>query len=1070
MQPMTTPHPFRPRSASCLSVLFSLCCLIWLAALPLAAAETTKIFDVPAGEAVETLKQAAQQAGKEIMFPAETVRGVQTATVKGEFAPLAAFNRMLADTPLMVVQDEKTGAYAVSRVSDPNGPRAARVENRDRPESSGKIEDGVVKLGTYEVFGSKSINADLPRTRDDVQPYVVFSREQLSSSPATNLEDFFRARLPMNQASPGTQASMNNGTLSTIDLRGLGANQTLILLDGRRLPSVPTGVNGQASQPDINGIPLRMIERIEVLPSTASGIYGGGATGGVINIITRKDYSGIEAAFTYQNAFDTDVAMRRVDLNGTFNLEEGKTMLTFNYSYSETNRLLVQDRDFARRSRELFIRNNPAGVTSGNPPPQGYLPNIRNSTGGNLVLKNGTPLNSPITSVPIGYAGPSSDGGAALVANAGRYNLDFPDSRFGLRGATNSVPEVESFGLSLRRSFGKHVEAYLDGARTKNVGLSTANGSNPTSTTLAANAPNNPFTTAVSVSFPELAPDAPYMTTSQTDRFAAGAVVRLPAEWMVGADYIYSRSIYENVVPMSQLGDPDGAGPGISFATALSSGTLDVLRDLYRNPLNYAPYLMTEAFGRRRPQLIASEWTVRGSGPLLNLQAGPLTLSASAQRRDESIPAFVYAEAVPFNPMPFYRWYPKVSSRAWAYNAELRVPIFGKESGIPLVRGFEFQAAVRRDDSSLLTRANNATITLADPAGPFPSVDYVTRDFQATKATVGFKHTITEDLALRASVGTGFLAPTLSQLMAASSSLRLTTNISDPRRGGIPTPTAFTLTLGGNPNLRPEKSESVSAGVVVTPRFPSGLRLSIDYTRIEKTDEIGTLSFVSMIDQEDALPGRVVRAPLTPADQALGYTGGLITLVNTSSANLSRKIVEAWDVQVDYTWKTASFGEFEAYAVATYQPRLDSQLVSGSAWIDNIGFNFGTLKFRGNGGLNWRRGPWGAGWNAQYYHSHFVYSPTAALASRAATVLGQGSDTIPSQIYHDLTITYRWGSGLAGWQQFLAESQVTIALQNVFNTSPPIIANLNPLSGTNAFSNHGDPRLRRYTISLQKKF
>lgn len=80
-------------------------------------------------------------------------------------------------------------------------------------------------------------------------------------------------------------------------------------------------------------------------------------------------------------------------------------MLTFNYSYSDTNRLFLQDRDFARRSRALFIRNNPAGVTAGNPPPLGYLPNIRSSTGANLVLKNGTPLNSPFTSVPRGYAG-----------------------------------------------------------------------------------------------------------------------------------------------------------------------------------------------------------------------------------------------------------------------------------------------------------------------------------------------------------------------------------------------------------------------------------------------------------------------------------------------------------------------------------------------------------------------------------------------------------------------------------------------------------------------------------------
>jgi len=680
------------------------------------------------------------------------------------------------------------------------------------------------------------------------------------------------------------------------------------------------------------------------------------------------------------------------------------------------------------------------------------------------------PINFTHSKTGRTYAGPASDGGAALVANAGRYDLDFPDARFGLRGAMSSVPELESFGLSLRRSFGKHVEAFVDGTHTRNVGLSTANGSNPSSTTLAATAPNNPFTAAISVSFPELAPDAPYKTSSQTDRLAAGVVVRLPAEWMVGADYTYSRSIYENVVPMAQLGDPDGTGPGISFATALSNGTLDVLRDPYRSPFDFGRYLMPEAFGRRSPQSKADEWTVRGSGPLLDLPAGPLTASASVQLRDERLPAFVYAEASTFNPVPFYRWYPEVSSRAWAYIAELRIPVFGRQSGIPLVRGLEVQAAVRRDDGTPRTRANNAVNTLPGPDGPFPSIAYRSVEFRDTKATVGLKHTIMEDVALRASVGTGFLAPTLSQLMGASSSVRLTSSIADPRRGGIPTPTQFTLILGGNPDLRPEESESASAGVVVTPRFAPRLRLSVDYTRIEKTDEIATLSFASMIDRENAFPGRVVRAPLTPADQALGYTGGLITQVDTSSANLARKIVEAWDVQADYTWKIAGLGQFQAYAVATYQPRLDSQLVAGTPWIDNIGFAFGTLKYRGNGGLNWSRGAWSAGWNTQYYHSHYVYSPTSALATRAAIVLGQGSDTIPSQTYHDVSVAYRWGSGQAGWRRILADSEVTIGLQNVFDTSPPITANLNPLAGTNAFSNHGDPRLRRYTISLRKSF
>src|SRR5262249_9293075 len=153
------------------------------------------------------------------------------------------------------------------------------------------------------VKGSKSINADIERTEDDSQPYVVFSADDIRESQASTLEDFFKARLPMSASQGTTRQTANGDNTSSINLRGLGANQTLIVVDGRRLPGLASGFN--SLQPDINGIPLAAIERIEVLPSTASGIYGGGATGGVINIVTKKSYSGVEMGATYGNTFDT---------------------------------------------------------------------------------------------------------------------------------------------------------------------------------------------------------------------------------------------------------------------------------------------------------------------------------------------------------------------------------------------------------------------------------------------------------------------------------------------------------------------------------------------------------------------------------------------------------------------------------------------------------------------------------------------------------------------------------------------------------------------------------------------
>ena len=1041
--------------------------LAWGAAAT--AAEAKKSYNVPAGEAAETLKQLAKQAGQQVVFPAQDVRGVKTAGVLGEYTLSEALARLLADTGLEARFDEKSGTFAVSKAG-PNAERAAQTD-RDRPGDQGKVEDGKLVLDKFEVFGTKSINADLPRSRDDVQPYVVFSRDQLQASPAANIEEFFRTRLPMNQGfSTGTTSAVD--TTSLINLRGLGTNQTLILLDGRRLPP-RAGAGGTTSQADINGIPLGMIERIEVLPTTASGIYGGSATGGVINIITRKDYSGVEVAINYQNTFGTDAATRRLDVNGSFALEDGRTMVTLNYSRSDSNSLLVQDRDFATRSRALLLANNPAAFTGATTPPAGYLANIRNQTGANLVLKpqfvvgGVTALNSPITFVPAGYAGPTTDGAGALLANAGRYDLNQSMGLDGSRAPLRAPPSVESFGLSLRRRFGKRVEAYVDASRMKNDSV-TYVALTPRSTTIAANAPNNPFTTAITVSFPDLFSALPSIAVSRSDRLAAGAMLRLPAGWSAGADYVYSRSKFGYRTPLQVLGDPDGTGPGISYATALSTGVLNVLRDLYATPLDYGPYLMPNPYNDSRAELVAEEWTLRGSGSIATLPAGPLALSASVQWRDERIPDYVQTFASAANPTPSYIWHPSVGLKAWAYYAELRVPIFSPQSQVPLVRSLEFQASVRRDDLTMRARADRTSIFVPSPDGPFPTAAMLDRDYQATKATAGLKYTLNEDLTLRASFGTGFLPPSLQQLSpAASSSTAIT--IIDPRRGNTAQTISPLRLQGGSPDLEPEVSESTSAGVVFTPRFAPGLRLSVDYTRIVKTNEIGNLAQQTLLDLEALFPDRVVRAPLSAADQALGYTGGVITQLNLRSLNLAGKRLEAWDVQADYTWKPGDWGEFQAYAVATWQPHLEVKSLTTVPWVETAGYYLSAIKLRGSSGLNWTRGSWTLGWNTQYTGSYYVYMESTAPAARATAALNQGSATIKSRIYHDLSMTYRWGSQADGWQRFLKRSQITLGVQNVFDTSPPILANLTPF-GASAYSNVGDPRLRRYTISLRKQF
>src|SRR5262249_10456959 len=144
--------------------------------------------------------------------------------------------------------------------------------------SSGATDESSKGIPEILVEGSRSLNTDIRRSEDSPQPYVVFEREEIQRSQSINLGDFLSARLPMNTSAAQYSGFVNGASVtSSVNLRGLGTNQTLILVDGRRMP----GWSSQStpSQADLNGIPLSAIERIEVLPSTAGGIYGGSATG-----------------------------------------------------------------------------------------------------------------------------------------------------------------------------------------------------------------------------------------------------------------------------------------------------------------------------------------------------------------------------------------------------------------------------------------------------------------------------------------------------------------------------------------------------------------------------------------------------------------------------------------------------------------------------------------------------------------------------------------------------------------------------------------------------------------------
>ena len=153
-------------------------------------------------------------------------------------------------------------------------------------EGDSKAKD-VAELGRQVVTGSRIRRIDM----EEARPAVVITREDIELSGRESVADVLRNN-PVNSLGSSRERSGSPWIgQATIDLHGLGANRTLVLLDGRRMPRSPVTANQAV---DLNIIPLAAVERVEILTDSASAIYGSDAIGGVVNIILRKDYEGME--------------------------------------------------------------------------------------------------------------------------------------------------------------------------------------------------------------------------------------------------------------------------------------------------------------------------------------------------------------------------------------------------------------------------------------------------------------------------------------------------------------------------------------------------------------------------------------------------------------------------------------------------------------------------------------------------------------------------------------------------------------------------------------------------------
>lgn len=270
-----------------------------------------------------SLMELAKSTGVQILLPSSESRNLILPSLSGSFTLKEALNKILDGTSLQYKFTSDTSIV----ISD----------KTDKPAS----EDEDKNIEEVVVTGSRLVTDPGKMTRQ----VETFNREEIKSSGATRLDEFLR-QLPQNINAPSNIGSgfpdadtvedfglgLNVFAGSSANLRGLGSQYTLILINGRRPPS-----GGQfGGITDISNIPIERVERIEILFDGAAAIYGADAVGGVINIITSREYEGTDLSITYSETAQGGGQRFNFNLGHTFQWESGSMTATLGYQTQET--------------------------------------------------------------------------------------------------------------------------------------------------------------------------------------------------------------------------------------------------------------------------------------------------------------------------------------------------------------------------------------------------------------------------------------------------------------------------------------------------------------------------------------------------------------------------------------------------------------------------------------------------------------------------------------------------------------------------------------------------------------
>ncbi|PZU10884.1 TonB-dependent siderophore receptor [Sphingomonas sp.] len=920
-------------------------------------------------------------------------------------------------------------------------------------------------------------------------PVSVISTEEINREAPANINDFVNT-LPAVRGS--ATAASSNGALSngqagvaTVNLRNLGANRTLVLLDGQR--SVSSTVDGTV---DVNTIPQALIQRVEVVTGGASSAYGSDAVSGVVNFILDKEYKGLKAEYEYGVTTYGDGANHKASLTGGMTFGDGRGHLIASGEYFHQKGIQTIDRDW--NDSGFFTINNPAysasactdssaatictneylvsrGVGSGNFTPGGLIVGVKNSAGSTLALTNSA-LSDAVRGLQNTYfgtidpsTGKATTGTLAVGARGGQWMSggDYAYASSSHVGTATLLPSEDrrsafgrasyevapwlnvfgQFGYSYYRGL-SYYQATPSQTTTTSPGASSTSGveiksGNPylPAAVQALMTANNLQSIIISTGNAGLPAQGSNMKR-EVFRYVAGAdgdFTALDRDWhwsgyyQKGITKTHERLVNAwNYDRMAKATDAVTAADGtIKCAVNANASTAD--DDAACVPLNRI-----------------------GVGGMSQAAIDYVTGNGRNPTRDQRITQDIGALSFSTNNL-FEVWAGPVSLAFGAEARKEKVSGFVDSFYAPIGTGSTINPTWRYGNfipvvghysvKEAFVETVIPIIKNMDFNGALRVTDYSTSGQVETWKT-GLTYQVIPDIKLRGTISRDIRAPNLGELFNPGGGA--TNSVTRPTvAGGANTLSdTYINSQVGNPALKPEIAKTYGAGIVLTPTFLPGFAASIDYYKIKLTGAISTYSAQNLVDlcygvQQDAtscsyinLASGGTASPTNPNADIQSVTIKPLNFVGIKTQGI--------DFEASYR-RHVGPGTISLRGLATHAIELKTD--NGVAAVtDAAGQNTGSLPkwtFRFSAAYNLDNGlsfqAVARGVSSGKYNNNYIVCTTDCPLS-TSDYRTTNSNHIAGAWYFDMNADYKF-------TVMNTKASVFLSIKNILNKDPVLVAN-----------------------------